>query len=145
MKIIAFILIAFLVVSCTDRTKPSSTERIRTDTAISIEKDSVIKKFSIDSNQIFKQVKAEQIGKHTFRITGKARVFEAAFSWYIEDGHNVLHEGHVMANAGAPEWGNFSFTVNAVKDMENSTLHIILYEASAKDGSMQHPLPVFLY
>jgi hypothetical protein len=49
-----------------------------------------------------------------------------------------------MTDAGAPEWGRFSFTVEAVKKRANSTLHIILFESSAKDGSRQYELPILL-
>ena len=78
-------------------------------------------------------------------IKGKGQIFEANFSWIIEDGHEELQQGHQMTDAGAPEWGNFSFTVNASKKRPNSTLHLILFEISAKDGSRQHELPVPLY
>ena len=35
-------------------------------------------------------------------------------SYSLEDGHEILAEGHVMASKGAPEWGKFwksSFTL----------------------------------
>src|SRR4051812_41011955 len=38
------------------------------------------------SNQRFKDVKVEQTGENKFHLTGKAQVFEAAFSWVVEDG-----------------------------------------------------------
>ncbi len=97
------------------------------------------------SNQRFKDVTVEQIGEHKFRIRGKGQIFEAAFSWVVEDGHNEIKEGHDMTDAGAPEWGNFNFVVDVKKQRPNSTLHLILYEASAKDGSRQYQLPVLLY
>lgn len=94
------------------------------------------------SNQRFKNVYVEKLSDTSFRITGKAQVFEAAFSWVIEDGHNELKSGHGMTDAGAPEFGNFSFVVNVKKERANSMLHLILFEASAKDGSRQYELPV---
>ena len=94
------------------------------------------------SNARFKNVYVEKINDTSFRINGKAQVFEASFSWVIEDGHNELLSGHGMTDAGAPEFGNFSFVVNIKKQRENSTLHLILFEASAKDGSRQYELPV---
>jgi hypothetical protein len=97
------------------------------------------------SNQRFKDVTVEKTGEHTFLIKGKGQIFEASFSWVIEDGHEELQQGHQMTDAGAPEWGNFSFTVNAPKKRTNSTLHLILFEASAEDGSRQHQLPIPLY
>jgi hypothetical protein len=50
-----------------------------------------------------------------------------------------------MTDAGAPAWGNFSFTVDAPKKNANSTLHLILFELSSKDGSRQYELPILLY
>jgi hypothetical protein len=97
------------------------------------------------ANARFKDVKVLKTGDQTFQITGKGQIFEASFNWVIEDGHDELKSGFTMTDAGAPEWGNFSFTVDAPKKRANSTLHIILYEASAKDGSRQHELPVLLY
>ena len=97
------------------------------------------------SNERFRNVEVETIAEKTFRITGEAQVFEATFSWVIEDGHNELKKGHETTSAGAPEWGKFEFTVEAEKQRENSTLHLILFEASAKDGSRQHELPLLLY
>jgi hypothetical protein len=47
-----------------------------------------------------------------------------------------------MTDAGAPDWGKFNFVVDAKKDRENSTLHLILFESSAKDGSRQHQLMI---
>lgn len=75
----------------------------------------------------------------TFVVEGEARVFEAAFSWFLEDGHAILAEGHEMTDAGAPAWGKFSFEVNFnVASQPNAML--VLYVASAKDGSMQNEL-----
>lgn len=97
------------------------------------------------ANERFKEVRVERLGGNKFRITGKAQIFEANFGWVIEDGHNELQKGNQMTDAGAPEWGHFDFTVDAVKQNENSTLHLILFESSAKDGSRQHELPIKLY
>ena len=97
------------------------------------------------TNTRFKDVTVTNLGNNKYRITGKAQIFEANFSWVIEDGHEELEKGNAMTDAGAPEWGNFTFTVNAKKKRNNSTLHLILFEASAKDGSRQYQLPVPLY
>jgi hypothetical protein len=97
------------------------------------------------ANERFKEVTVEEIGKHTFLIRGKAQIFEASFSWIVEDGHNELKKGYQMTDAGAPEWGNFSFAVEVHKKRENSTLMLVLFESSPKDGSRQHELPVLLY
>lgn len=75
----------------------------------------------------------------TFTVTGQARVFEAAFHWLLEDGHNILAEGFEMADHGAPEWGDFEFEVSYEKS-SNPHLMLILYVSSAKDGSTEHKL-----
>jgi len=69
-------------------------------------------------------------------------MFEATYNWVVEDGHNELLSGYGTADAGAPEFGNFSFVVHIKKSRANSTLHLILFETSANDGSRQHELPV---
>ncbi len=100
---------------------------------------------SVYANERFKEVTVEKTGEHAFLIKGKGQIFEASFGWVVEDGHQELKKGHEMTDAGAPEWGNFQFTVDVKKDRENSTLMLILFESSPKDGSRQHELPVLLY
>lgn len=97
------------------------------------------------SNERFRNVTVEKTGTNSFLIKGGAQVFEASFGWVIEDGHRELKDGFQMTDAGAPEWGAFSFTVTVEKERENSTLMLILFESSAKDGSRQHELPLVLY
>jgi hypothetical protein len=97
------------------------------------------------TNERFRDVSVEKLGENKFRISGKAQIFEASFSWVVEDGHNEIKSGHQMTDAGAPEWGNFEFTVEVEKKDPASTLHIILFETSAKDGSRQFELPLLLY
>lgn len=97
------------------------------------------------SNERFRNVTVSDLGQHQFLVKGEARVFEATLSWVIEDGHNQLKKGYVTADKGAPEWGNFSIEVDVEKPRQNSVLHLILFEASAKDGSPQSELPVLLY
>ena len=96
-------------------------------------------------NKRFKDVSAEKIGKDSFLIRGRGQIFEANFSWVVEDGHNELKKGFQMTDAGAPEWGKFKFIVHAKKQRTNSTLTLILFETSAMDGSRQYELPVMLY
>lgn len=124
----------------TDSSKISITNGILIDTS---GKNIIPKKMY--ANQRFKEVTVENISDKKFRIKGKAQVFEAAFSWVIEDGHNEIKTGYQMTDAGAPAWGNFNFTIDALKETSNSTLHIILFEASPKDGSRQYELPILLY
>ena len=81
------------------------------------------------------------VGK-TFTVKGQARVFEAAFGYSFEDGHNVLAEGHAMADMGAPEWGTFELTVT-LKEMPTSPTGVLtIFESSAKDGSPVHELHI---
>jgi hypothetical protein len=99
----------------------------------------------IYSNKRFKEVTIEKLQEHEFRIKGKGQIFEASFSWVVEDGHEELAKGFQMTTAGAPEWGEFMFTINVKKKRPNSTLTLILFEASAKEGRRQHELPITLY
>jgi hypothetical protein len=96
-------------------------------------------------NARFKDVMVRKTAGHIYLITGKAQLFEAALSWVVEDGHEEIKKGFATADAGGPAWGAFRFTVDVIKKRPNSTLHLILFEASAKDGSRQHELPVLLY
>ncbi len=94
------------------------------------------------TNSRFRQVTIEKKDVNKYRVRGEAQIFEANFGWVVEDGHNELKNGFAMTNAGAPEWGKFDFTVEVQKTNEYSTLHIILFEVSAKDGSRQYELPI---
>ena len=97
------------------------------------------------SNERFKEVTVERIDENNFRIRGKGQIFEANFNWIIEDGHDELKTGFQTTDAGAPEWGNFDFTITVEKKRENSKLTLVLFESSAKDGSRQHELPIVLF
>ena len=99
----------------------------------------------IYSNKRFKDVTVERTGKDKFLIRGEGQIFEANFNWIVEDGHEELKKGFQMTDAGAPEWGKFEFVINVTKKRENSTLTLILFESSPKDGSRQHELPITLY
>ena len=92
------------------------------------------------SNQRFREVTIEKLDDDKFRVKGQGQIFEASFSWVVEDGHYELAEGFTTTDAGAPDWGNFDFTLDVPKKDANSTLTLILYESSAKDGSRQHEL-----
>ena len=99
----------------------------------------------IYSNKRFRNVTVRNLEGNKFLVRGEGQIFEANFSWVVEDGHEELKSGHQMTDAGAPEWGKFQFTVDVEKKRPNSTLQLILFEISAKDGSRQYELPVFLY
>ncbi|HZG84336.1 Gmad2 immunoglobulin-like domain-containing protein [Paenibacillus sp.] len=76
-----------------------------------------------------------------FIVEGEARVFEAAFSWTLEDGHAILAEGHEMASAGAPAWGSFRFKVN-YEHAQQPNMMLVLFVHSAKDGSVEQELVI---
>lgn len=133
---VTFIFFALLLFACNLKEEPETKSPI---------KKPLEEKSEVYTNERFKDVTVTRLNDTTFQIKGKGQIFEAAFSWVIEDGHNELKQGFEMTDAGAPEWGNFSFTVSAVKARPQSTLHLILFETSAKDGSRQYELPLFLY
>lgn len=96
------------------------------------------------SNFRFRKVTVKKAGENRYTIKGQGQIFEAGFGWVVEDGHNELLKGYEMTDAGAPEWGNFSFTIEVKKQRPNSTLMLVLFETSANDGSRQYELPVLL-
>lgn len=91
-------------------------------------------------NDIFQKVTVRKTGEDTFEVKGQAKVFEAVVSYVVEDGHNELAEGSFTTSAGAPEFGDFTYTLKVKKAEPNSTLLLILFEKSAKDGSRQMEL-----
>lgn len=142
------ILLAIALAGCQTSEQQNQTE-VNTDT-LEVKKDTekvpdAPPPAQVYSNERFKDVVVENVGEHKFLIRGKGQIFEASFSWVVEDGHEELKSGYTMTDAGAPEWGNFSFTVDVQKKRANSTLMLILFESSAKDGSRQYELPVLLY
>jgi hypothetical protein len=93
-------------------------------------------------NEIFQHVTVTKIKADTYEVKGQAKIFEAVVNYVVEDGHNELAKGHVQASQGAPEWGDFSFTLHVKKEQPNSTLMLILFEISAKDGSRRMEMPI---
>ncbi|WNB90638.1 BsuPI-related putative proteinase inhibitor [Bacillus sp. NEB1478] len=79
-----------------------------------------------------------------YKVTGEARVFEAAFAYTVTDGHQVFDEQHKQASAGAPAWATFSFDVHIPEDELpiNGTLILELYYFSPKDGSKTDVLAI---
>ena len=139
------IVVAFalaLAVACED--KSAEPQYPSNDSTAEYEDEHVQDTVDVFSGERFRNVRVQKIKDSTFEVSGEAQVFEAAFSWVIEDGHNELKQGHGTTDAGAPAWGKFSFEVTAAKREPNTVLHLILFEASAKDGSRQHELPVVL-
>ncbi|WP_158560270.1 Gmad2 immunoglobulin-like domain-containing protein [Paenibacillus contaminans] len=93
-----------------------------------------------DAFRVYSPVPGTKVNA-TFTVEGEARVFEAAFSWTLEDGHNILAEGHQMAEEGAPAWGRFRFDVS-YKNASQANIMLILYVHSAKDGKAEKQLVI---
>jgi hypothetical protein len=75
-------------------------------------------------------------------VTGTARVWEAYVAYEITDKNDkVLFNGFTIASSGAPEWGDFSFSVEG----DLSEAHILrVFTESAKDGSRIDVVEYFL-
>ena len=146
MKRILFLLL-ILIASCNkkEKTADQKHEPVKISDTVPLKKavpsHTVLKNYS---NERFRNVTVEKVNRNKFRVKGEAQIFEASFSWTVEDGHNELKNGDEMTDAGAPEWGKFDFTVEVTKSDANTTLTLILFELSAKDGSRQHELPITL-
>ena len=146
MKQIIF-LFCILITSCNkkEKTAEETQESVRTSDTVQLKKaPSSLTSLKDYSNKRFRNVTVEKGNGNQYRIKGEGQIFEASFNWIIEDGHNELKKGYEMTDAGAPEWGKFDFTIDIVKNRENSTLTLILFESSAEDGSRQHELPIVL-
>lgn len=150
MRITSFISVLILV-ACNQN--PTINTPIKADTlnnteatsqVIEKKPEAVVPTSQTHFNKRFKDVTVERIDAHKFRINGKGQIFEANFSWIVEDGHEELLKGYQMTDAGAPEWGKFEFTIDVQKKRENSTLTLVLFESSAMDGSRQYELPIVL-
>ena len=146
------ILFSFILVACNnteEKTKTEQNDSVKIDTPVKTEpekeKPAEKPEPKTYSNARFRNVTIDRIAEDSFRVSGQAQIFEASFNWVIEDGHDELKNGYEMTSAGAPEWGNFSFAFKAQKKRANSTLTLILFESSPKDGSRQHELPISLY
>lgn len=92
------------------------------------------------SNDIFKDVTVKKTGTDSFEVKGQAQVFEGTVSYVVEDGHNELTQGFIQTSAGAPAWGDFTHTIKVKKAEPNTTLSLILFETSMKDGSRRMEL-----
>jgi len=139
-------LLSLLLLACNKQNKDDSesidttavNDTVQITKSIAPEEEMV----TASSNERFRQVTVEKVGENKFRLQGQAQVWEANISWVIEDGHNELKSGFTTTDAGAPEWGNFDFTIDIEKKDNYSTLILILFEESAEDGSRKHELPI---
>ncbi len=136
MKILAIIVIIVLS-ACTPNEKPEQ-ETNHLDTVENKPKEQVAAPETFN-NERFRDIRIEKAGENKYRVSGKGQIFEANFSYVVEDGLNELVTGNVMTDAGAPEWGNFEFIIELDND-EPSHKTLILFESSPEDGSRQHEL-----
>ena len=147
MKRILFILF-ILITSCTKKEKAAeeTQEPVKISDTVHVKKEVPLKtSLPHYSNERFRNVTVEKVNGDQFRVKGEGQIFEASFNWSVEDGHDELKKGYEMTDAGAPEWGKFDFTIDVAKNRENSTLTLILFESSPKDGSRQHELLIALF
>lgn len=90
----------------------------------------------VSSSTVFKELPT------TVSVTGTGIAFESTINWRIEsEGKSVL-TGYSMADApdvGQP--GLFTITTDAAK-WSGKTVDLVIYEASAKDGTDTHVLRI---
>lgn len=148
---IIYVLIVGCLFSCNRSPKDIKTDTVSDPQKNKIDSTQTVNEKQPDSlpvasysNERFKEVTVKKIAENQYMVEGKGQIFEANFGWVVEDGHNELAKGFEMTDAGAPEWGTFKFVVEVKKEREHSTLMLILFETSAKDGSRQHELPIVL-
>lgn len=148
MRYLIFLLLFGLIACNSSETQSESDTTDTTDTEVPMTDIDSIEENGIPSeiytNERFKEVTVEKQGENSYTIRGQAQVFEANINWVIEDGHEELLSGFQTASTGAPEWGNFEFTVEVKKVRENSTLNLILFEENAEDGGRRYELPIVL-
>ncbi len=110
----------------------------------SIEKEKEESGEIIEGNDAFRNINVTG-SNGNYTVTGEARVFEAQFMYFVEDGHSILIDPTpVMAEQGAPSWGKFEFPIEIEQEQlpKNGTLLLVIYEESAKDGSSVNELVV---
>lgn len=75
-------------------------------------------------------------------VTGTARVWEANVLYEVTDKNdNILYDGFTTASIGAPQWGDFSISI----DGNLSEAYILrFFSESAKDGSRMDIVEYFL-
>jgi len=77
--------------------------------------------------------KAGQTVGSPMKVAGMAMVFEATVNYRLKNSEGkILAEGFAQAAAGAPEHGEFSFTIDFAAETGKGTLEV--FEVSMKDG-----------
>ena len=146
MRYTIYILLALVAIGCgrekSETTVTTQDTVIAVDTTEAPPPPKILKPLDVHANDRFRNVTVRKTADNQYEISGEGQIFEANFGWTVEDGHNELATGHEMTDAGAPDWGKFKFDITVDKTQENSTLTLILFETSAKDGSRVHELPI---
>ena len=68
-------------------------------------------------------------------VTGQACVFEAQFSWELQQGSTVVKSGNTTASIACPDYGTYTI---ALGSLPSGSYTIRLYETSMKDGSVAY-------
>jgi hypothetical protein len=142
------LLIAIVFIACNtgsgDTPRPQSEiPQDRHDSGLA-KKDSTLNERRSYGNDRFRNVTVSKQGKGTYAIEGQAQIFEANFGWLVNKGEEEVLSGFESTDAGAPSWGNFTFTLEIEQKHLSSPLVLVLYESSARDGSRQHQLNLAL-
>ncbi len=122
-----------------EEAEPDATEEEEpTETEPAEEADSTEVVAENEAFQIFEPAPNTEV-KNQVVVRGLARVFEGTIQYAFEDGHFILEKGFTTASKGGPEWGEFELTINLANAIDGH-YSIVLYEESAKDGSILHEL-----
>jgi len=68
-------------------------------------------------------------------VTGQACVFEAQFSWELQQGSTVVKSGNTTASIACPDYGTYTI---ALGSLPSGSYTIRLYDLSMKDGSVMY-------
>lgn len=89
-----------------------------------------------DAFQIFEPDPNEEVVDRIV-VRGLAKVFEGTVQYSFEDGHFIIDKG--FTTASATEWGEFEIVIE-LEDIPEGLYRVVLFEESAKDGSIVHEL-----
>lgn len=91
---------------------------------------------SARGNIIVEQPRGSSRTRSPLTISGRVRLFEAAYQWRVVDlGGKELAKGFGTASAGAPEFGTFTISATFTVTAE-TTGYAEVFSTSARDGSI---------